>query len=81
MRFSRTREVVETLVVESREDRGEVIELRAAEWEEEARRREPCSSSLRRSCSLGDIVATGSCLRVDGDFHGFRKKDIDSVAD
>lgn len=74
LRFSRTRDVVETLVVESKEERCEDSELRAAATGE-SRSREPCSESSRRSCSRGDIVAVGSGLRVDEELQGSRKKD------
>ena len=74
LRFSRTSEVVETLVVESKEDRGEDIELRACDEElGELRRREPFSESSRRSCSRGDIVAVGRVLRY-GDLQGSRNE-------
>lgn len=78
LRFSRTSEVVETLVVESKEERGEEMELRPGdEVLGEPRRREPFSDSSRRSCSLGDMVAVGKVLRYE-DLHGSRK---DVVAD
>lgn len=79
------REVVETLVLDSKEDRGEDLELRVAEGEEpcESRSREPFSGSSRRSfsssCCRGDIVVAGSGLRAVGDFQRSRKKDV--VAD
>lgn len=76
-RFSRTRDVVETLVVESKEHRREDVESRGSKACE-SRSKEPFSESSRRSCSRGDMVAVGNGLRLD-DFHGSRKKDV--VAD
>lgn len=56
-RFSRTSEVVETVVAESSEDRGEEVELRCPdELEGESWRRWSFSGS-RRSWSFGDMVA------------------------
>jgi len=80
LRFSRMREVVETLVSESKEDRGKDIESRACDGEPGAsRRRDPFSELLRRSCSRGDMVAVGSSLRVEEDLQRSWKMDV--VAD